>query len=79
MLAPQQRKEWVWRRYAMFCFRLRTWLKQPETPSTQQKPFGITTKRFCFQAASSHPRQHRCHNLIFIIQQRQQIQIFRAD
>nr|DAS25217.1 MAG TPA: hypothetical protein [Bacteriophage sp.] len=29
-LALRQRKEWVWRRYAMFCFRLRKWLGQPE-------------------------------------------------
>ena len=48
-------------------------------PITPKKTVWHTTKRFCFQAASAHLRQHRCHNLIFIIQQRQQIQIFRAD
>ncbi|MDO4657637.1 hypothetical protein [Kingella sp. (in: b-proteobacteria)] len=28
MFALRQWKEWVWRRYAMFCFRLHQWLGQ---------------------------------------------------
>ena len=45
-------KEWVWRRYAMFCFRLRECLRQPEKHSFCVLALQL---RFATQAASAMP------------------------
>nr|WP_314484009.1 hypothetical protein [uncultured Kingella sp.] len=37
MFGLRQRKEWVWRRYAMFCFGLCEGLGQPETELERQR------------------------------------------
>ena len=50
-LAPQQRQEWVWRRYAMFCFKLREGLGWLAWRSGVARLKSIAL--FGFQAASS--------------------------
>ena len=52
---------------------------EPRCPT--KKPGNAARLRSSRKRFSGYPnsRQHRRHNLIFIIQQREQIQIFRAD
>ena len=59
-------KEWVWRRYAMFCFRLREGLGQPEMHS-----FCVLASqlRFATQAASAicHLATNHRHSIACLI------------